>query len=65
MRPAFVYYLVQAWAADRYRQAPLAAPARAASRACRGRAPRRRHRVRGLPAVVAHRMLTVLGGGRP
>jgi hypothetical protein len=65
MRPAFPYYLVQAWTADRYRQAQRGAPARAASRARHTRTPRRRHRVRGLPAVVARRMLTVLDGGSP
>jgi len=52
MRAAFLYFLVHAWTADRYRQAQREAPARAASRARRTRTPRRRHRVRGLPTVV-------------
>ena len=61
MRAAFLYFLVHASTADRFRQAPREAPARAASRARHTRTPRRRHRVRGLPAVVARRMLTVPG----
>ncbi len=52
MRAAFLYFLVRAWTADRYRQAQREAPARAASRAHHTRTPRRGHRVRGLPAVV-------------
>ena len=64
MRAAFVYYLVQAWAADPYRQARREAPARAASRARHAGTPRRGYRARRLPAVVARRVLTALGTGR-
>ncbi len=63
MRPAFLY-LVQAWTADPYRQAEHDRLARAASRTCHTRTPRRRHRVRGLPAVVARRTLTLPPGRR-
>jgi hypothetical protein len=65
MRPAFLYYLVQTWTADPYRQAQREAPARAASQARRTCTPRRGYRVRRLPAVVNRRMLTMLGGGSP
>jgi len=59
MPRALLYYLAHTWTADRYRQAQRAAPARAASRA---RPPRPSPRARGLPAVVARRLRTVLGG---
>jgi hypothetical protein len=52
MRAAFLYYLVQTWTPDRYRQAQHEPPARAASQARHTRTPRRGHRVRGLRAVV-------------
>jgi hypothetical protein len=58
MRTATLYYLAQAWTADRYRQAQHDAPARAASPARHSRpAPR----TRGLPAAVARRLRTALG----
>jgi len=65
MRPAFLYHLVQTWAADRCRQAQREAPARAVSRTRRVRTPRRGRRARGLLAVAARRRRTVLGGGSP
>jgi len=64
MRPVILYYcLVQARAADPHRQARREAPARAASRARHAGTPRRGYRARRLPAVVARRVLTALGGG--
>jgi len=63
--PAFLYYLVQTRAADPHRQAQRDPPARAASRARHPRTRRRGHRARGLPAVLARRVRTVLGGGSP
>ena len=65
MHSVILYYVVQAQAAERHRQAQRDAPARAASRARRTQPPRRRHRARGLPAVEAFRVLTVRGGGSP
>jgi len=65
MRAAFHTYLTDAWVADRYRQAQPDGPARAASRARQCRPSPRAHRARGLPAVVARRLRTVLGGGSP
>jgi hypothetical protein len=65
MHSVILYYVVQAQAAELHRQAQREAPARAASRARRTRAPRRRHRARGLPAMEALRVLTVPGGGSP
>ena len=62
MHSVILYYAVQAQAAELHRQAQREAPARAASRARRPRTPRRGHRARGLPAVVARRMRTVPGG---
>ena len=59
MPRALLYYLAQTWTADRYRQAQRDTPARAASRA---RPPRPSPRARALPAVVARRLRTVLGG---
>ena len=59
MPRALLYYLAQTWTADRYQQAQRAAPARAASRA---RPPRPSPRARALPAVVARRLRTALGG---
>ena len=65
MRPAIAYYLAQAWTVEPRRQAQRDAPARAATPAPHTRTPRRRHRVRRVPAVAARRMRTVLGGGSP
>jgi hypothetical protein len=62
MPRALLYYLAQAWTADRYRQAHRDAPARAGSRARHSRPSPRAHRARGLPAVVARRLRAVLGG---
>jgi hypothetical protein len=59
MRTAFLCYLVQASAADRYRQAPRDTPARAPRRS---RQSRPSPRARGLPAVMARRLRTMLGG---
>jgi len=60
MRPALFYYcLAQTRAANRDRQAQRAAPARATGRA--RHSPPFPH-ARGLPAVVARRQRTVLGG---
>ena len=61
---ALLYYLAQTWTADRYGQAQHDAPARAASRARHSRPPPRPS-PRGLPAVAARRLRTVLGGGSP
>jgi hypothetical protein len=60
--PCLHYYLTQAWAADRRRQAQRDAPAGAPSRVRHSRPSPRAHRARALPAVVARRLLTVLGG---
>ena len=65
MHSVILYYVVQAQAAERHRQAQRDAPARAASRARHTRTPRRGRRAHGLPAVAARRVRTVLGGGRP
>ena len=65
MRPAFLYYLLHTWAADPYRQAQRAAPARAASGTHHSPTPQRGYRARRFPAVVARRVLTVRGGGSP
>ena len=62
MPRALLYYLAQAWAADRYRQAHRDAPARAASRARHSRPSPRAPRADGLPAAVARRLRIVLGG---
>jgi hypothetical protein len=64
MHPAIHHQLAQARIADLHRQAQHDALARAASRARRARTPQRRP-VRGLPAVMARRVLTVLGSGSP
>jgi hypothetical protein len=63
MPRALLYYLAQTWTADLHRKSQRGAPARAAGQDRHRRPPGRRCRVRGLPAVSAHRMLTVLGGG--
>jgi hypothetical protein len=65
MRSASLYYLAQTWTADRYQQAQRDPPARAASRAGPPRPSPRAPRIHGLPAVVAHRLRIVLGGGSP
>ena len=62
MRAAFLCYLTQAWTADRHRQAHRDAPARAPSQARHARLSPRAHRARALPAVIARRLPTVLGG---
>lgn len=65
MYPELHYQLAQARVADLHRQAQRDAQARAAIQARRARAPQRRHPARKLPAVVARRVLTALGGGIP
>jgi len=65
MHSVILYYVVQAQAAERHRQAQRDAPARAASRARHTRTPRRGRRARRLPAVAARRVRTVPGGGSP
>jgi len=63
MRPALFYYcLAQTRAANPDRQAQRDAPAQAPSRAQPSPPSPRAHRARGLPAVVARRLRTVLGG---
>jgi hypothetical protein len=62
MPRALLYYLAQAWIADRYRQAQRDTAAWAPSRACHSQRSPRAPRARGLPAVVARRLRTVLGG---
>jgi hypothetical protein len=62
MRSALLYYLTQNWIADRYGQVQHDPPARAASRARPPRLSPRGPRARELPAVVARRLRTVLGG---
>lgn len=59
MHPEIHYQLAQARVADLHRQAQRDDQARAASQA--RRAAQRRHPVRGLPAVMARRLLTALG----
>ena len=63
MPRALLYYLAQAWTADRYRQAHPYGPAGAPSRARRSRPSPRPPRARGLPAVVARRLRALLGCG--
>jgi len=65
MPRALLYYLAQAWTADRHWQAQRGAPARPASRARHSRPSPRTPRARGLPAAMARRLRTVLGGGSP
>lgn len=65
MPPAILYRLAQTRIADLHRQARRDAPARAAGRARRTRTFMPGHRDRGLAAVVARRVLAVLGGGSP
>ena len=65
MHSVVLYYVVQAQAAELHRRAQREAPARAANRARRTQTARRGHRARGLPAVAARRVRTVLGGARP
>jgi hypothetical protein len=60
---AILYRLAQTQIADLHRQARRDAPARAATRPRRTRIPTPGHHDRGLPALVARRMLTVLRGG--
>jgi hypothetical protein len=66
MRPALFYYcLAQTRTADQHPPAQQNAPAPPLGRASHTQTPRRRHRVRGLPAVLTRRVLTVLSGGSP
>jgi hypothetical protein len=66
MRPAiFYYYLAQTRTVDQHRPAQHDAPAPPAGRARPTQTPRRWHRVRGLPAVLTRRVLTVLGDRSP
>jgi hypothetical protein len=62
MNPIIHHDLMQARVADLHRQARRDAQARAACQAHRTRTPQRRHRVRGLTALMARRVRTVLGG---
>jgi hypothetical protein len=63
MRPAVFYYcLAQTRVANRDRQAQHDAPAQAPNRARQSQRSPRAPRARGLPAVVARRLRTVLGG---
>ena len=62
MRAAVLYYITQTRTADRYGQAQRNAPARAANRARHSRRSPRAPHARELPAVVARRLRTVLGG---
>jgi hypothetical protein len=62
MPRALLYYLAQAWTADRYWHAHRDTAARAPSRARHSQRFPRAPRARGLPAVVARRLRTVLGG---
>ena len=65
MNPIMYYDLMHARVADLHRQAHRDAQARAASQAHRARTAQHRHPVRRLPAVMARRMRTALGGGTP
>jgi hypothetical protein len=65
MPRALLYYLAQAWTADRSRQAHRETPAPAPRRARHARPSPRPHRARGLPVVATRRLRAVLGGGRP
>jgi len=64
MRAAVLYYLVQAWTADPYRQAQREEPARAATRT----RPDHEHGDRPVPdhiaTVLARRLLAALGARR-
>lgn len=62
MPRALLYYLAQAWTADRHWQAQRGAPARPASRARHSRPSLRTLRARGLPAAMARRLRRA---GRP
>jgi len=63
MRAPFLhYYLAQPWAADPFRQAPRDTPARGPRRSRHSRPSPRAYRTRRLPAPVARRVRTVLGG---
>jgi hypothetical protein len=66
MRSALFYYcLAQTRTADQQRPAQQNPPAPPPGRASHTQTPGRSHRVRGLSAVLARRVLTVLGGGSP
>jgi hypothetical protein len=62
MRQALLYYMAQNWTAELHRQAQRDKPGRAAGQSRRTRPSPRAHRARSLPAVVARRVRTVLGG---
>jgi len=64
MRTAIFYYLAQTWTADQHRQAQRDALPLPASAASQIGTPRRRYRVRRLPAAATRRLLTVLGSSR-
>ena len=66
MRPALFYYcLAQTRTADQQRPAQQNPPAPPPGRARHTQTPRRRHRIRELPAVLTRRVLTVLSGSSP
>ena len=62
MRQALLYYMAQNWTTELHRQAQRDKPGRAAGQARRTRPSPGAHRARSLPAVVARRVRTVLGG---
>ena len=66
MRPAIFYYcLAQTRTTDQHHPAHYDAPAPPPGRTRHTQPPRRRHRARGLPAVITRRALAMLGGGSP
>jgi hypothetical protein len=62
MGKALLYYRAQTWTAGRPWQAQPGAPAQAATQARSSQPSPRTHRARSLPAAVARRVRTVLGG---
>jgi hypothetical protein len=62
MNPIIHHDLMQASVTDLHRQAHRDAQAQAARQAHRTWTPQRRHRVRGLTALMARHVRTVLGG---
>jgi hypothetical protein len=65
MHPAIQHDLAQARIADLHRQAQRDALSCAASGARHARADKPSHPVRGFPAVMARRVLTLLGASSP
>lgn len=65
MNPTIRYELAKAQISDLHRQAQRDALAVAARRARRARPQQRSYPVRRLPAVLARRVLAVLGPGSP